>query len=96
MIKHTNHPGPDPTEGPTPSSNTSGHSCQEGRGYHWVTSAESSLPLKVPPPDLGAEEIPEGGGESLVSVSGTGGFLPHSEGLEQVITFPSASVFSDT
>jgi hypothetical protein len=49
MIKWCNHPGPNQMEGPTPSSNTSGHNCQEGSCYHSVTSTESlSLPLKVP------------------------------------------------
>lgn len=64
-------------EGPTPSSNTSENICQKGNCYHWVSSAEPSLPWKLLPQTL---ENPLGGrdqnmrqsGESLVWKSETG------------------------
>lgn len=100
MIQHVNHPGPDQMEGPTPSSNTSENVCQKGNCYHWVSSAEPSLPWKLLPQTL---ENPLGGrdqnmrqwGEPCLKVRNWGSF-PVLRGLGQGIKFPFASIFSYT
>lgn len=98
VIKRPNLPGPYQVEGPTPSSNTSGHSCQEATYHHWVTSAQSSLPQKATPPNPGAplrgRELREWDrvGEPCLKGRNRGSFLG-PRGLGQAIECPFASVF---